>query len=303
VLSALIQFSDDDDRSALISALGPLQKAVVADAGFEFLELLRGRERAGIEAVFAEIGLPDFIRSRLRRGNEADRIHAAEMLTAFSGAETVRSLGAALEKDHAREVRIAAAIALSELDELPPLDTMLSRIGPRGQRSRRLVDLFQSLPPDRLDELAAYAAQKHGPSFIRAAAVDALSLSGDYRFLPLFEQLAGDQAPEAAAAAIRALGRCGHPAASSTLLAAMDSPDWQIRAEAADAAGRIGVEAAVERLSALLGDSEWAVRYAAGKSLKALGATGLEELRRIARDEGSRSQRTASMVLAEGQVR
>ena len=303
VHSALIRFSGDGDRSALASALAPVPNSVVADAGFEFLDLLRGGERDSVEAVFAEIGLPAFIRRRLRRGNEADRIHASEMLVSFPGEETVRSLNAALKRDRAREVRIAVAIALSTMGALPPLDDVLSMIGARGQRSRRLIALLQSLPPERFEELAGYATQKDCPAFVRAAAVDALSLTGDYRFLPLFEKLAGDRAPEVAAAAIRALGRSGHPAASATLIAAMESRDWQIRAEAADAAGRIGLDDAIEHLSALLGDGEWAVRYAAGKSLQGLGTIGMEALRRIAEDEGSRSQRTASMVLAEGRVR
>jgi HEAT repeat protein len=302
VLSALIRFSEDGNRSAVEAVLGSIPAAIVADAGFEFLELLRGEEREAIEAAFSEAGLPDFIRGRLHRGNEADRIHATEMLAAFPGPETVRSLEVALEKDHAREVRISAAIALSKLGSLPPLERVLSRIGPRGQRSRRLVELFQSLPTEHIEQLAVYAAQEDCPAFVRAAAVDALSMSGDYRFMPVYEQLAGNKAPEVAAAAVRALGRLGHPGASATLFAAMESPDWQIRAEAAAAAGRIGLDNGVERLSGLLADSEWTVRYAAGKAMKALGAPGIEALRKIAEDEGSRSQRTASMVLAEGQA-
>lgn len=302
VISALIEFSETGDRAALTAAIKSIPSAVVAEAGFEFLELLRGEEREAIEAAFSDIGLPVHIRRRLRRGNEAERIHAAEMLISFPGADTVHSLEVALAKDRAREVRIAAAISLSRLGSLPALDSVLSSIGPRGQRSRRLVDLFQNLSVERIEELASYAAQVDCPAFVRAAAVDALSMSGDYRFLSLFEELTRSGEPELAAAAIRALGRCGHPAASRTLLAAMDSPDWQIRAEAADAVGRIGLDTAMERLSGLLADGEWAVRYAAGKALRSLGPAGIETLRRIAQDEGSRSQRTASMVLAEGQA-
>ncbi len=302
VLTALIRFSEDDDRPALVHALRPIRSEVIAAAGFEFLEMLRGEERERIETVFADIGLPHSIRQRLNHGNEADRIHATEMLAAFPGPETVRSLEDALRKDRAREVRIAAAIALSTLQALPALDATLASIGVRGQRSRRLVELFQSLPAERFDELAAYATRTDHPSFIRAAAIDALSLSSSYGLLALFDRLAEDAAPEVAAAAIRALGRYGHPTAYPTLLAAMQNPDWQIRSEAAEAAGRMGIERAVEPLSELLDDGEWAVRYAAGRSLKALGPPGLEELRRMAEDEGSRRQRTASMVLTEGQL-
>ena len=73
-----------------------------------------------------------------------------------------------------------------------------------------------------------------------------------------------------------------------------------MRREAADAAGRIGIAEAVEPLRSLLGDGEWAVRYAAGKSLKEIGAAGMEALARTAMEETSRGQRTASLILSEG---
>jgi hypothetical protein len=295
--TSLIRFSADGDRQSLVAVLGEIPAAIVADSGFEFLSLLRGDERQRIEQVFAQTGLPDFVRSRLRKGDEAERIHSAEMLTAFPDSATclLDALG-----DRSREVRLAAAISLNALGALPPLQTVLERIGPKGLRSRRLIDLFESLPADRGDELLANALKVDGASFVRAAAIEALSLSGDYRFLGAMDQLARDPSPEVAASALRALGRSGHPVASGTVLAALGSPDWEVRREAAEAAGRIGIAEAVEPLTSLLGDGEWAVRYAAGKSLKEIGTAGMEALQRTAMQETSRSQRTASLILSEG---
>ena len=125
-------------------------------------------------------------------------------------------------------------------------------------------------------------------------------MAGDYQFLGGFEDLARDPSPEVAAAALRALGRVGHPAASGTVLAALGSTDWEVRSEAADATGRIGIAEAIGPLVFLLDDGEWAVRYAAGKSLRKLGAAGMEALQRAAREGTSRSQRTASLILSEG---
>lgn len=299
LVTSLIRFSEDGERQALMAVLKEIPLAIVADSGFEFLSLLRGEEHQRIEEVFAETGLPDFVRGRLRKGNEAERIHSAEILPAFPGTASVDALLEALSNS-SRELRIAAAISLNALGALPPLRTVLERIGPEGLRSRRLIDLFESLPADRGDELLANALTADGAPFVRAAAIEALSLSEDYRFLGTLENLARDPSPEVAAAALRALGRSGHPVASGTVLAALGSADWEVRREAAEAVGRIGIAEAVEPLTSLLGDSEWAVRYAAGKSLRDIGTVGMKALQRAATEESSRSQRTASLILSEG---
>ncbi|HWK68375.1 MAG TPA: HEAT repeat domain-containing protein [Rhizobiaceae bacterium] len=299
LMTSLIRFSEDGERQALMAVLEEIPAAIVADSGFEFLSLLRGDERRSIEEVFGETGLPRFVRRRLRKGNEAERIHSTEILTAFPGTASVDALLEALG-DRSREVRIATAISLNALGALPPLQSALERIGPTGLRSRRLIDLFESLPADRSGELLAIALKAEGPPFVRAAAIEGLSRAGDYRFLHEVEGLARDPSPEVAAAALRALGRSGHPAAAETVLASLASADWEVRREAAEAAGRIGIAEAVTPLTSLLGDGEWAVRYAAGKSLKEIGADGLEALQRTALEETSRGQRTASLVLSEG---
>jgi HEAT repeat protein len=301
LMTALIRFSEDGEQQALVLVLKEIPAAIVAESGFEFLLLLRGDERRRIEQVFAETGLPEFVRRRLRKGNEAERIHSAEMLTAFPATTSVDALLEALG-DRSREVRIAAAISLNALGALPPLQTVLERIGPKGLRSRRLIDLFESIPANRADELLANALKADGSPFVRAAAIEALSLAGDYRFLGAMEDLARDPSPEVAASALRALGRSGHPLASGPVLAALGSTDWEVRREAAEAVGRIGIAEAVKPLTSLLGDGEWAVRYAAGKSLKQIGAAGMEALQRTAMEETSRSQRTASLILSEGLV-
>lgn len=299
LMTSLIRFSEDGERQALMVVLKETPTAIVADSGFEFLSLLRGDERQRIEEVFAETGLPDFVRRRLRKGDEAERIHSAEVLTAFPGTASVEALLEALD-DGSRELRIAAAISLNALGALPPLQAVLERIGPEGLRSRRLIDLFESLPVERGNELLANALKADGTPFVRAAAIEALSLSEDYRFLGPLENLARDPSPEVAAAALRALGRAGHPVAAGTVLAALGSTDWEVRREAAEAAGRIGIAEAIQPLTSLLGDGEWAVRYAAGKSLREIGTAGMEALQRAAMEESSRSQRTASLILSEG---
>jgi hypothetical protein len=297
--ASLIRFSEDGERQALASVLEEIPPTIVIDSGFEFLSLLRGDERRKIEGVFGATHLPDFVRRRLRKGNEAERIHCAEILTAFPGAGSTDALLEALV-DHSSEVRIAAAISLNALGALPPLQNVFRLIGSKSLRSRRLIDLFESLPTDRRSELLATALQQDASPFARAAAIEALSRSDDYSFVGELEDLVRDPSPEVAASALRALGRSAHPAAAETVLASLENPDWEVRREAAEAAGRIGIPAAVEPLTSLLGDSEWAVRYAAGNALKEIGASGMEALQRTAKEEASRGQRTASLILSEG---
>lgn len=173
LFAALIRFGGDRDAEALRRVVCETPPQVVATRGFEIIDLLRGDEHAATVAVFVETGLPAHVRRRLRRGDDAERLHAAELLATFAGEDDVGALLDTLCHDRSREVRLASAISLAGLDRLPPLAEVLDRLGPRGLRSRRLVDLFGSLPSDRLAELRAYAGDQAAPGPARAAAVDA----------------------------------------------------------------------------------------------------------------------------------
>ena len=301
VMTALIRFSEEKDSAALHSVLAAAPPSVVADAGSEFLGLVRGGDREAVEAELLAAGLPAFLERELKSANEARRLHAAEMLTSFPAEGSVEPLARALGNDNSREVRIAAAIALAELGALPPLVEVLRKIGVRGQRSRRLVELFRHYPADRLDEVKDYVGNPAAPPFVRAAAIEAL-MTADAASAEreLFARLADDPAPEVAAAALRGLGHVGHPAGLPIIIAKLGAPDWQVRTDAADAAGRCGDPAAVEPLAALLDDEAWTVRYAAAKALRLLGGPGLAALEDLAASGTPRKQRTASLVLSEG---
>jgi HEAT repeat protein len=297
--TALISFSEDNNAKALEDVLRAVPARIATDAGFEFLGLLRGEEHARIIDMFAASGLPMHIIGQLCNGNEAARLHAAEMLAAFPSEDATARLLAALDGDRSPEVRIAAAMSLSDLGFLPPLQEMLRRIGPGAQRSRRLVELFRRFPADRLGELEELARSSQAPA-VRAAAVDALSAAGDYRLAEFFRTLAKDASVDVSAAAIRALGRLGHPDAEAVITEAIGNGNWEVRAAAADAAGRIGAAQLVEPMAPLLDDEVWTVRYAAAKAMRLIVPAGEEMLRHIASNQASRSQRTASLVLDEG---
>ncbi|WP_448956346.1 HEAT repeat domain-containing protein [Labrys neptuniae] len=300
MLRALIAFSHDRDGAVLKRVVASVPPRVALDAGFEFLGLLRGEEHDAVITAFTECGLPGEAARQLRKGDGASRLHAAEMLAKFKSDKAVAALETALERDRSREVRFAAAIALCDLDALPALETTLGRIGLSGQRSRRLVDLFHRLPADRIDELKSYIARADTTAFVKSAAIEALTRTGDHRLNDLFREAAKDPAPDVAAAAVRALGQLGHPDAVAVLIDAMASGDWSVRAEAAEAAGRLGLPDFVAPLIALLDDEIWMVSYTAAKAMRGILPAGENSLREIAGGETSHRQRTASLTLAEG---
>jgi len=300
LLTALIAFTEDRDREALKVRLLGVPAGIAIDAGFEFISLLRGEERDDVLVAFNECGLPARVGRQLQKGNVADRIHAAEMLAALGSEDASASLLSALAQDRSREVRIAAAIALCDLGSLPLLGTALDFIGVAGQRSRRLIELFRRFPRSRFNELAVHASRADASPFVRAAAIDALARAGGFGFADFFAGLAGDAAPEVVAAALRALGFTGHAQAPAILKRTMENDDWEVRAAAAESAGRLGFPELAAPLSRLMDDEVWTVRYAAANALRSFGQSGERLLREIAASEVSRSQRTASLILAEG---
>lgn len=300
LMTALIAFTENRDREALKATVLGVPAGTAIDAGFEFISLLRGEERDDVLVAFNECGLSARVGRQLRKGNVAERVHAAEMLAALGSEDASANLLAALTQDRSREVRIAAAIALCDLGSLPLLGTALDFVGVAGQRSRRLIELFRRFPRSRFNELAVHASRADASPFIRAAAVDALAHAGGFGFADFFANLAGDAAPEVVAAAVRALGLTGHAEAPAILKRAMTNDDWDVRAAAAESAGRLGLPELAAPLSRLMGDEVWTVRYAAANALRSFGQPGERLLREIASAEVSRSQRTASLILAEG---
>ncbi|WP_274627696.1 HEAT repeat domain-containing protein [Arvimicrobium flavum] len=300
LLQALIAFSEDKDAETLNSVIRSVPPRIAIDGGFEFLGLLRGEEYARIIEIFAESGLPIHIATQLMKGNEAARIHAAEMLAAFSPDTGTAHLFTALDNDRSREVRIAAAISLCDLGAMPPLPGVLRKIGVRGQRSRRLVELFRRVPAERMGELKDLAAKQDGSPFVRAAAIEALSPAQDHELADFFRRSAKDPSSDVSGAAIRALGRLADRDSGDIVTEAMASKDWEVRADAAEAAGRIGTTELIDPLARLLDDDAWTVRYAAAKAMRLIAPQGDEMLREIASSQTSRSQRTASLVLNEG---
>jgi HEAT repeat protein len=89
------------------------------------------------------------------------------------------------------------------------------------------------------------------------------------------------------------------PRALDAVLAALEDPIWEVRAQAALCASQLGSPVVIPRLESLLQDEHWWVRFHAAEALFRLGEDGLKSLRRAARGVSTRAAEIAAGLLRE----
>jgi HEAT repeat protein len=288
------------DEALVLTARDHLD--VAADLAIEMFGLIRGEGRARLAQAFHDVGITAVLKRRLVTGDERARTLAVETLPLLADASTVETLTGALG-DRSGEVRLAAAMSLAQVGALPPLNELVDKLDVgEAHQSRRVMDFFRQIAEERTNELLALARDHERPVLIRAAAVEALGSTGNYAVV---DEIAGIASRAAAAdqplvaQCVRALGELRHPRGAEIVSWALQSHDWQVRAEAVEAAGRIGLVEAAPRLGALLADDVWWVRFRAAEALAELGDQGRLALQDLADHGSGRAQRTASLVLVE----
>ena len=277
--------------------------ALLTDVAIELVGLVRGEEREDFLASAARLGVPESLRTRLRTGNARTRLTAAEALGQFHDPRSRATLEEALD-DSSAEVRLTAALALASAGDAPPAKMLVERLG-IGTREQSLlaVSLLREIARQKPEEVKALVLDEASPPQVKAAAIEALSASGDYSLVPVIADLAAKANVEADELPryLAALGAFGHPAAARAVTRRMDAPLAQVRAAAAEAAGRIGIVEADERLGDLLGDTDWWVRLRAAEALVRLGPRGLSVLQAVAESGAEPARCTAALALAERQ--
>lgn len=269
----------------------------------ELLSLLRGDEHARLVALFETCGLPALLRRKLMQHQRAAALLAAENLRFFPGPETSAALTAALEHPY-HEVRLTAALSLAEQNQAPDVRELTSRLEVRGNVSARVMTaLFRRIAPQQTDSLWALCQDEAAPPLHRVMALDAVATTGNYALVEGITRVALNATGEVAAQALRSLGMLGHPAARPAVEAALASPEFAVRVQAASAAGRIGLVDMADKLAALLADDIWWVRYRAAEALAELGEEGRLRLRRAMADGQGAERRVATLVLAEKGLR
>lgn len=282
---------------------GQVEKAadLLADLATELIEMVRGEDKDAFIESATRLGVPERLRHRLDRGSPRIRLAAAEALGYFDDERSVARLKGALD-DPNPDVRLAAAMALASAGHAPPAIELVDALGiGTRENSALVVGLFQDIAAQRPDEIRALIESGDVNARVKAAAIEALSASGDYSLVPLVSNLVltADPNAEELPRYLRALGDFGHPAAARAVHHALASPLWWVRSAAAEAAGRIGLFDAADKLRDLLSDPVWWVRFRAAEALVRLGEQGRELLAETARNGLEPARSAARLTLAE----
>ncbi len=286
------------DRSKLSSNL-------LADLATELIQLVRGEDRNKLVAAAVRAGVPRRLLLRLRSRSSRVRVGAAEALAEFRFHETKDALVGAL-RDGNEDVRLAAAMSLAAMREAPSAEQLVESLGiGRSESSLLTVGLFEEIAAVRPEEIRALIEDPHSPGWVKAAAIDSLSASGDYSLVPIITRLAIEADPEAAELPryLRSLGRFGHPAAARAVERGLHTEVPQVRAAACEAAGKIALVETAGRLAELLGDEDWWVRFRAGEALARLGEPGRALLAEVATSGAAPAAQAARLTMAERGIR
>jgi len=274
---------------------------LLAELSIELIQLVRGSDRERFVEAATRMGVPQRLRAQLGSGSSRIRLSAAEALAEFPDDATIERLTAALG-DSNSDVRLSAALSLASIGKAPPGRALVDLLGiGTTENSLLVVSLFRDIAPGKPEEIRALILDATVPSGAKAAAIEALSASGDYSLVPLVTTLAVtcDAADEALPRYLAALGDFGHPAAEAAVRRGLGSPSWEVRAAAAEAAGRIGLVRLGAQLRELLGDGKWWVRFRAGEALAGMGEEGAALLRAAAATAHEPARTAAALTLAE----
>lgn len=274
---------------------------LLTDITIEFVQLVRGEERENFIASAARLGVPERLRERLAGGSVRARLYAAEALAHFDDERSLAAVHDALD-DPSPNVRLTAALSLAGIGTAPPAKELVTRlaIGTR-EHSLLAVSLLREIGRRKPEEVKALVLDPEITPAAKAAAIEALSASGDYSLVPTITELALHAEPDSEELPryLRALGDFAHPAGAPAVRRGLDLPSARVRAMAAEAAGRIGIREAIGQLGTLLDDSDWAVRLNAGEALIRIGEEGRELLVALAETGPDVARRTAGLLLAE----
>ena len=287
-----------EDIQELTPQLGDAQ---TTDLLVDLISMVRGEEREQFVALASTVNAHHQLVLRLRKGSSRTKVSAAEALSHFSDDYSTNALDHALE-DPSKDVRLTAALSLSQSGRAPPLELLIDRLSlGLTENSLLLVTLLQNMMTDRAAEIEALLEKSEIPDRVKAAAVEALAASGRFQVAPSINRLAleTDVASEELGRFLRALGALRHPAGIPAVVKHLDAPTWWVRAAAAEAAGKIGIGDALPQLASLLHDDDWWVRFRAGEALARLGNAGTSKLRELSASQDERSSSAARMTLAE----
>ena len=311
---------------AFKAQLKPEDQRLLVQLFAELLPKVRGDFADKVVHLMREMGLRDRCMAQLHSRKPWKRADAAGVLGWFNEQQVIGALEHALD-DPEVEVRLEAARALTRLKAVQSVAGLVARLAVvDAARSLGVQEIFRSLGPGAVPELMA-VLESDVPVPVQMLAADALGHIGDPRAVPALLKLfhtpgrgGGDTIHEHKARRGRAYSERSQPANASValrlavmqalsvlvdprsldaILAALEDPIWEVRAQAAQCASQLGSNAAIPRLETLLHDEHWWVRFHAAEALFKLGEAGGQALLKAARGTSARAADMASGLLRE----
>ncbi|MBI5802069.1 MAG: HEAT repeat domain-containing protein [Verrucomicrobia bacterium] len=313
---------------AFKAQLKPEDQRLLVQLFAELLPKVRGDFADQIIHLMREMGLRDRCLAQLRSRKPWKRADAAAVLGWFKEPQVITALERALD-DPEIEVRLESARALTRLQAVQSVAGLVARLAVvDATRSLGVQEIFRSLGPGAVPELMAVLGSDV-PVQVKMLTADALGHIGDPRAVPGLLKLFhapgrkdgdGDairehkarrgrpspsrSQPTNASVALRlavmqALSVLVDPRSLDAILAALEDPVWEVRAEAAHCASQLGSNAAIPLLERLLHDEHWWVRFHAAEALFKLGGEGRKALLNTARGTSALAAEMAGGLLRE----
>lgn len=189
-------------------------------------------------------------------------------------------------RDRDLAVQREAIRALGELRAVEAVGDIAETIEARSEWGNLLLVMaLIRMGPESASRIGALLAVSKSPAMTKAL-LQVTSRLGVAADPAMIRALAAHPDPEVRVEAVRALGAIAPDGESSSVcLAAMDDPEWPVRALAAWSLGRVGDERTIARLTRAMGDPAYWVRHHVAEAMAALGEPGAAALRRGLKDE------------------
>lgn len=313
VSSLLVMINDGDVRVATnaIYGLEKVESERVVKALIPFLRRDDPRLRAQAARTLGKQKAEDAVEELVRCLNDAD--HAVLINTANALAtilddskekKPVDALGRLTAKHPSHHVRKAAVIALGKIGHKNAKNYLAQTIldGQPGIRAESYLALARVLRKGAVVFIGS--GLNDGDRMVRAAAVEALGLTGDdQQARELIEIAKTEQDPIIRAAAVRGLSNLDREAVTLALVGKLTDADFVVATEAATALGKLeakdAVPALIERFTTPKGRTDQDVRLAIMEALVAMKAKEASVIAQKALEDGDRRLRTLAAKLLD----
>ena len=243
-------------------------------AARRLIQLVRGDDRERLFEISEQAHLFDDALTQLDHRLEVRRIEGVRELELFGSPVCIEGLQRCLAYDISLDVRLQAAVALSNLGHLPECRELLAMLDLSERPLTRMhMGLFRSIAAR---DCAALVELGRDEAFRRQRPmlVDALGWTADFGVLATLARHSEDPDPEVRCAALRAARRIGHPAASSWIGALLLDPAEPVRIQAIQACGDLGLRDTVPILLSLAQSPSWWVRTRTAEAMAKLRTDG-----------------------------